>query len=464
MFDKWIFWFRQDLRIDDNLWFINSLSNFRQVLPIFIFDEKILDSLSKNDNRINFIIAALKNLEKELKWRWAYLLIQFWDPRQIISNLQNWLDIDALFHNKSYWYFGKQRDYEIKKSLIEKNISYQNFNDYLLVEPEKIEKRKIFTPFYRQWVKHIYSEEESFNSKISTIQKTFVEKSIWNNIEKNNEIIFQKIVEKYWSNKSIENIRPIKKISLNNKSSDIFWQHLLKSYICTYPETRNNLEISWTTRLSPYIRFGILSIRKIYNYVNSLNCLEKEIFIKELAWREFWNHIAHNFPETTLLEFQEKRRSINWENNEKLFQAWCEGKTWFPIVDAAMRQLKEENWMHGRARMIVASFLTKNLCIDRRWGEKHFSKYLLDYDSNVNIGNWQWSAWVWADPKPLRIFNPILQTQKFDTNCTYIKKYIKQLEKFDSKDIIENPEKLWYFKPIVNLKESVSRFKELYYK
>jgi len=190
-----------------------------------------------------------------------------------------------------------------------------------------------------------------------------------------------------------------------------------------------------------------------------------DTFISELAWREFWYHIMHYFPQTRELEFQEKRRNLKWINNEEWYEAWKEGKTGYPIVDAGMRQLKEEGWIHNRVRMIVASFLTKDLLVDWRLGDKHFFLCLMDYDENLDIGNWQWAASVGADPKQLRIFNPILQSERFDPDCKYIKKYIPELKNIPPEKI-HNPLKceLPYYNPIVNHYEMSRLAKEIYYK
>ncbi|HEY7535978.1 MAG TPA: deoxyribodipyrimidine photo-lyase, partial [Thermodesulfobacteriota bacterium] len=264
---------------------------------------------------------------------------------------------------------------------------------------------------------------------------------------------------------SIEKIKKRLSFSKNTYWPIDFAERRLEEFdFCRYAKTRNFPYIDGTSKLSPYIRFGIVSIRKIYSVVSSLPH-NPNTFISELAWREFWYHIMHYFPETRDLEFQEKRRKIKWINNKKWYEAWKEGETGYPIVDAGMRQLKEEGWIHNRVRMIVASFLTKDLLIDWRFGDKHFFNYLVDYDENVDIGNWQWAASVGADPKQLRIFNPILQSERFDPDCKYIKKYITELKNLSCK-MIHDPIKydLPYYNPIVNHYEMSRLAKEIYYK
>ena len=222
---------------------------------------------------------------------------------------------------------------------------------------------------------------------------------------------------------------------------------------------RNNLDIDGTSRLSPYLRFGVFSVRQIYNTAKNVS----ETFLSEMAWREFWWHILYYFPNTKNEEFQEKRRHIQWSQDQGMFGKWCRGETGYPIVDAAMRQLNETNWMHGRARMVVASFLTKDMHIDWRLGEQYFAEKLLDYDEAVNLGNWQWSASVGADPKPLRVFSPMLQSEKFDPEVKFIKKYIPELE-FENIKAIHNPLEipLSYCRAIVDHRIETHKARELY--
>jgi Deoxyribodipyrimidine photolyase len=229
-----------------------------------------------------------------------------------------------------------------------------------------------------------------------------------------------------------------------------------------YNELRNRLDLDGTSKLSPYIRFGVISLKKIYGKAveqAGLNCQ----YVKELAWREFWYHIKHYFPELKNLEFQEKRRGIPWSDDQVIFRAFVEGRTGYPIVDAAIRQLHVEGYMHNRARMIVASFLTKDLFIDWRLGEDFFKEHLIDYDEVVNVGNWQWVASVGADPKPFRMFNPILQSKKFDPEAKYIKKYLPELKELPP-HMIHDPlrYKLPYHRPIVNHFERVRRVREYF--
>lgn len=411
MYKKSIFWFRQDLRTFDNKWLIEAIKNSNELLPIFILDKNIIpDFLWLTDKKFLFLKEALLNLDLELKKLWWKLTIYHDFPEKIIPEICKKYNINTIFTNKSYSIYWKNRDEKILDFCLNNKIDFLNFNDFLLVEPEEIEQRKVFTPYYKLW------------------QKKLIEK--WYKIE--NPVNF----------KQIQNDFDIKifldeKISWENHPyfTMDFWKNRLENYIRSDYETfRNDLDKDWTSKLSPYLRFGIFSVRQIYNIAKE----KSTHYVSELAWREFWQHIDYYFPFTKEIEFQENKRHIEWRHDEKLFEKWCNWETGYPIVDAAMKQLIETNWMHGRARMIVASFLTKDLLIDWRWWEAFFKKHLLDYDENVNFWNWQWSASVWADPKPLRIFNPCLQSQKFDSEAKFIKKYIKELE-FEKAERIHNP-------------------------
>ncbi len=434
-----LFIFRQDLRIHDNNWLIKAIKESKNIIPIFIFDENILSKFPKQNKVIWFLIDALKQLEKELVAKWSYLSIYYWDSTKIIPDLVKKNSIDAIYRNESYWHGAVTRDVSIQQYCKEHNIAYYPTHDYLIVPIDAVPVRKVFTPFYKLWQKYL-----ELHSELTHIQSTPT------------KIVSPAI-----------DLTPRSKIEPHlGGDKNILWpinfptDRLQQFDFTSYNDTRNIPSLDWSSRLSPYIRFGILSIRELYQ-----KALKEwaHTYISELAWREFWQHIYYHFPHTRTLEFQEKRKNIVWDNNEKYFEAWKNGETWYPMVDAWMRQLKAENRMHGRNRMVVASFLTKDLLIDWRWWEKYFAEMLIDYDTNVNIGNRQWSASVWADPKPLRIFSPMLQSERFDPDCIYIKKRIPELEKYSPKEI-HNPleNNLWYATPIVNHYEWSKRAKELY--
>jgi len=438
MYKNSIFWFRQDLRTFDNRLFIEAIKSSENILCIFILDKNIInDFLGLEDRKFLFLKEALLNLDSELKKLWGKLTIYHDFPEKIIPEICKKFEIESLFCNKTYSTYGNKRDDIIESYCLWANIDFFRENDYLLNEPEEIEQRKVFTPYFKLWQRKLW-EKEIIPEKpmnFTQVKNTF---SISDFLD---EIII-------WEKHPYFNID--------------FWNTRLKSFdFLHYEDFRNDLDKDGTSRLSVYLRFWIFSVREVYLKVKDIS----HTYVSELAWREFWQHINYYFPYTKKYEFQEKRRNIARRKDKILFEKWCNWETGYPVVDAAMKQLKETNWMHGRARMIVASFLTKDLLIDWRLWEAHFKKYLLDYDENVNFGNWQWSASVWADPKPLRIFSPILQSQKFDKNAKFIRKYLPSLEKEDLKSIhdpIQND--LNYIGIIVNHKEAQRLAREEYKK
>ena len=431
MHKRSIFWFRQDLRIYDNRWFIEAVTQSEEILPIFILDKNIVESFGwLEDKKFWFIREMLENLDSEIKKRWGEGLEVFHDyPEKLIPELIKTYSINTIFANTSYSSYWKKRDEKITSIIWKQN--FIQIKDFVLQEPQQVEQRKVFTPYYKLWQKNNFDTIEQNISEITTFQTKQKKQA-------SDFIILDK--HPYFSLK--------------------FWKTRLENFIRTdYQDFRNDLDKDGTSKLSPYMRFWVFSIRQIYNIAKQ----KSDTYVSEMAWREFWMQIFYNFPETKSRAFQEKKRYISWQNDETLFQKWCDWETGYPVVDAAMKQLVETHWMHGRARMIVASFLTKDLLIDWKWWEAFFKKHLLDYDEAVNIGNWQWSASVWADPKPLRIFSPILQSQRFDPNATFIKKYLPELQ-WEELKAIHDPLKyeLSYIPLIVDHSEAQRRARAVY--
>jgi deoxyribodipyrimidine photo-lyase len=422
--ERTIFWFKRDLRTEDNTGLYHAVSEGREILPIYILDDDILENYTLRSKRLGFFFDALKKLDKDLRNLGSYLFVQKGRAEDVIPRIIRTYNADSVYCNRAYGFSGISRDLKIEHFCKSSGVRFKKFDDTFLVPPENIDQRKVFTPFYRLWKSKQKGQELPGPEKINSPE--ILISSL--------ESMIQEISHTENTNWPIE--YPDQKL----------WSFNFKEY----NERRDFPFIDGTSRLSPYLRFGTVSVRKVYNAALRA-CPEPNAYVSELAWREFWYHIMHYFPETKNLEFQEKRRNIKWINNESWYRDWKEGNTGYPIVDAAMIQLKEEGWMHGRARMIVASFLTKDLLTDWRWGDKHFKEHLIDYDETVDIGNWQWSASCGADPKPLRIFNPMLQSQKFDPECKYIKTYIPELKDIEPEKI-HNPltYKLPYHEPIVN--------------
>ncbi|MCX7724373.1 MAG: DNA photolyase family protein [Thermodesulfovibrio sp.] len=436
MYKRVVYWFRRDLRIDDNKAFYEACKNSSEVVPVFIFIPSLLEKFRSYDKKAGFIINCLRYLSKEIEKKGGRLYCFHDEPERVFLNLIKKYKVQAIYTNKSFSYSGKEIEEKVKKLCVDMGVDFVLFNDNFLSKIEDIPYKKIFSIFYRYWKMNLDLKSVSSPQAIKTplLEETDIES------------ISSKL--KYEEN----NIWTISHLFQRLKNFDFI----------RYETQRNRLDIDGTSKLSPYIRFGLISLRKLYDLASKTAGLDCQ-FIKELAWREFWYHIKINFPDFKDLEFQERRRNIRWENNENFYKAFIDAKTGYPIVDAAIVQLKEENWMHNRARMIVASFLTKDLMIDWRWGEKFFMEYLIDYDEVVNIGNWQWNASVGPDPKPLRIFNPIIQAKKFDPDSIFIKKYLPQLKDLPSYKL-HNPlsYKLPYYKPIVDHFERVFYVRKLY--
>ncbi len=438
MYKRVIYWFKRDLRIEDNQAFYEACIKSKEIIPIFIFIPEILDRFKSYDQRLGFIIDCISFLSKKIEERGGRLFCYFDQPEKIFIYLINKYKPEAVFTNKSFSYSGEEMERKVIRLCKAKGIDYNSYNCNFLCNMENIPYRKVYSHFYKKWKINLNLKTYPAPENINTSR--IIEPAIGQ--------IIQKLKYKenpYWK-------------------PDFVFVRLKNFDFKNYEQTRNSLDIDRTSKLSPYIRFGIVSLRQLYKKaINSGG--EDCSFVKELAWREFWYHIKMNFLEFKDLEFQQKRRNIKWENDKRFIDAFIEGKTGYPIIDASIRQLKEENWMHNRARMIVASFLTKDLMIDWRIGEKFFMEYLLDYDEVVNIGNWQWNASVGPDPKPLRIFNPIIQAKKFDPEARFIKKYLPELKDIPAR-LLQDPikYKLPYYQPIVNHYLRVPVVKKYYIK
>lgn len=435
---KTLFWFRQDLRVEDNHWLVAALKNSSQILPIFIIDTKLLEEFQwLQDIRLGFVKDALINLQKQLQKINLNLLVLVGNPQEIIASFVHEHSIDQVYVNKAYDTYGLGRDLKIRLALRDMGVQMHVENDYLVVAPEILKSYQIFSPYFRAWenVIDFNAYEIPKNSVTLLLPSSDISKTS------------QKALDKLPASHSLRIFKdPIK---------------ILKHFdFENYDISRNMLAAGGTSKVSPYLRFGIISSRQIYRFAKEAN---NQTFIRELARRDFRYQLFYHFPSSIIESFQAKRRNIQRDNDDKLFQSFCQAKTWYPIIDAAIRQLITENRMHWRARMIVASFLTKDLLIDRKRGEEFFKKHLIDYDQIVNIGNRQRSASVGADPRPLRIFSPILQAQRFDPDAIYIKKYLPELKNIPAKEL-QDPLKysLNYIKPIIDHRLAIKKTKSVY--
>ena len=452
-YQKSLFLFRRDLRVTDNTGLIESCRNSVQSIPCFILDPKLLKKSNPKFSkfRLHFLYDCLVDLEKQLEIKESYLHIFSDSLKKIIENLIGLLNINAVFVNMDYTPFSKKRDEEIKKICRKYKIDFITTDDLLLHDIEQIktlkgEPYKVFTSFFSKARELPVRKPQKYQFSNLSNQKI------------KSEIPISKLENHLGKNE-------YKKYFRGGRESCLQLFHNLKN-LKNYDNDRNYPAINGTSTLSAHNRFGTCSIRELYHKILQ-DFGPTHTLITQLHWRDFFTYIMHYYPYSFSKEFNKKYQKIPWSNNKKAFSKWCEGKTGFPIVDAGMRELNETGFMHNRVRMIVASFLTKDLHIDWRWGERYFASKLIDYDPSVNIGNWQWAASTGCDTQPwFRIFNPWLQQQKFDSECTYIKKWIPELENLAPKAIHsldkKDSENIEYPKPMVEHKSESAYTKEIF--
>lgn len=412
-----IFWFRRDLRLDDNVGLFESLQGRHPVLPIFIFDTEILEQLPKDDTRVTFIYETLQNLKQTLQRNYqSDIAIHFGKPLDIFKKLTTNFTIETVFTNHDYEPYAIKRDKEIEDFLLSQSIHFKTFKDHVIFEKNEIVKNDgspyvVYTSYMKQW-------KAVFKSK--KIMLYDAESNLSNLIKFHDEV--------NWN---------LSEIGFKTSSQKISDFNISISLIEDYESTRNFSAQNSTSHLGPHLRFGTVSIRKIIEKAISVN---NETFLRELIWREFFMQILWHFPHTTTKSFKPKYDQIVWRNNDTEFKAWCEGKTGYPLVDAGMRELNKTGFMHNRVRMLVGSFLCKHLLIDWRWGEAYFAEKLHDYEMASNVGNWQWVAGCGVDAAPyFRIFNPTTQIEKFDKDLKYIKQWIQEFQELTyPKPIVEH--------------------------
>ncbi len=392
-----IFWFRRDLRLEDNIALYESISLKKNVLPIFIFDDNILNELPNDDPRVNFIYQTLFDINLVLQKHDTSLLILKGKLEDVWSKLIQKYTIESVFINKDYEPYAIKRDQKLREVLKSNGIELHSFKDQVVFEESEVVKANgepytVFTPFKRKWL------------------------SLYNPLTLKPKITFENFHQ--------VNYPFPKKEELGFKSSSIYVKDFELSGVSTYAETRNFPILDSTSYLGPHLRFGTIGVRQIIAELNPSN----EVFLSELIWREFFMQILFHFPKVVTGNFRPKYDGIKWRNKEEDFDKWCRGETGYPMVDAGMRQLNETGYMHNRVRMVTAGFLCKHLLIDWRLGEAYFAKKLLDFELSSNNGNWQWAAGTGCDAAPyFRIFNPIEQLKKFDKTQGFIKKWISEL-------------------------------------
>lgn len=422
-----LFWFRRDLRLEDNAALFHALKSENPVQPIFIFDSTILDKLpNKKDARVEFIHQTLADLARELAKKGTKLDVRIGEPLHVWKQLTDDYSIEKVYANRDYEPYARTRDKEVYEYLQSLGIAFMAKKDQVIFEKDEVLKKDgtpytVYTPYSKIWKDQL----NDFYLKSYPSEKI----NNWSTSAKSKQL------------PSLEAIGF--KLTEISFPSNQFKEEIIRNY----QETRDLPAVAGTSRLSIHLRFGTISIRKLATASKPINAK----YLNELIWRDFYQAILWHFPRVVRENFHRKYDGVEWRNNETEFKKWCDGNTGYPIVDAGMRELSTTGFMHNRVRMIVASFLTKHLLIDWRWGEAYFAEKLLDFDLASNNGGWQWAAGTGVDAAPyFRVFNPYLQTEKFDPDLKYVRKWVPEFQE------------LSYPKPMVDHKMAWKRAIDTY--
>ncbi|MGC4047649.1 MAG: deoxyribodipyrimidine photo-lyase [Armatimonas sp.] len=420
-----IYWFRRALRLDDNQGLSVALERYGSIVPVFVLDPAILSRPDTGKARVRFLFQGLAALDASLRERGGRLIIRHGDPIEVLPRLAAECGAKAVYYADEHEPHGMRRDEAVRAALEKQGVLVTTLEDHLLVSPDRLFTKAgsaytKFTPYKKRWL------EEKIPAPLPLPTRIPVP-----------EGISTEPLPKPKANWPQATVRGGEAEA--RKLLDTFLVEAVK----VYDTGREKPAHEGTSRLSAYLRFGMLSPRRFHYELNALR--EKlpvaervgvDTVITELCWRDFFAQVLYHFPHAATGSFKAELDTIAWQNDERLFEAWKQGRTGYPIVDAAMRQLQSESWMHNRARMIVASFLTKDLLIDRRWGEKHFMELLVDGDMAANNGGWQWAASTGTDAQPyFRIFNPTSQGEKFDPEGAYVKRWVPELAQVPAKAI-----------------------------
>lgn len=404
-----IFWFRRDLRLHDNHGLYEALKANENVLPIFIFDSAILERLEdKYDRRVDYIHQALQAIQHQLNAIGSSLLVLKGTPTDVFQLLCKDYSINTVYTNHDYEPYALERDDAIKNFLAAKGISFQTYKDQCIFEKSDVTKDDgkpytVFTPYSKKWKAKLTGNDFA----------PYVTSNYFEHFVKTHPFPTPTLEELGFKKTDLVlNINP----------------QVDKQLLHSYKDTRDFPSVNGTSRMSMHLRFGTVSVRELVS--QSINT--SETWLNELIWREFYMMILYHFQYVVNGSFKKEYDHIKWHNNEDHFFKWCEGKTGYPIVDAGMRELNESGFMHNRVRMIVSSFLVKDLLIDWKWGEAYFASKLNDFDLSANNGGWQWAAGCGVDAAPyFRIFNPTEQQKRFDPEFKYIRKWIPEFDSFD---------------------------------
>lgn len=400
-----VFWFRRDLRLEDNAGLYHALKKGNPVLPVFIFDAEILNQLEeKSDRRLVFIHRALENLNGELQKLGSGLHVYYGKPIEVWKTIIDEFQVESVFTNHDYEPYARKRDKAVGTLLHERGISFFTCKDQVIFEKDEVTKDDgkpytVFTPY-----------KNKYRAKLNPFYlKSYPTEKYFNHFAKAS---------------SKKKIPSLESLGFRNMEIDFPPATVSSELIRLYAERRDMPALPGTSRLSVHLRFGTVSIRQLFSKAQSLS----ETWTNELIWRDFYMQILWHFPHVEKQAFKPEYDRIEWANDEQLFLRWCEGKTGYPLVDAGMRELNATGFMHNRVRMVVASFLTKHLFTDWRWGEAYFAEKLLDFDLSANNGGWQWAASSGTDAAPyFRIFNPAEQLRKFDPQMIYVKKWVPEI-------------------------------------
>jgi deoxyribodipyrimidine photo-lyase len=409
-----IFWFRRDLRLYDNHGLYQALKAGLPVELLFIFDTQILDKLeNKRDARVSFIYNQLRNLNNLLQPYGSAVRIEYGSPLEVFEKIISQQAVHAVFTNEDYEPYALLRDEKVRNLLNTRNIDFYKFKDHVILAPGEVLKDDgmpytVYTPFANKWKRLMATKNVRYYPS-----------------------------EKYL-NFTVKKLHPfpdLGRFGFQQAMIDVPEIRLQPEVIKNYAERRNFPAVSGTTKAGVYLRFGTISIRQLV----ATALAQSETWLNELIWREFFMHVLFHFPFSATENFNPRYKHLQWRNNEAEFSRWCEGNTGFALVDAGIRELVATGYMHNRVRMIVASFLTKHLLIDWRWGEAFFASHLLDFEQASNVGNWQWAAGTGCDAAPyFRVFNPTEQLKKFDAEMTYVRRWVPEIDEITYRPMVEH--------------------------
>lgn len=436
-----LLWLRRDLRLDDHAALAHALQSEGAVQPVFIFDTDILARFANPlDRRLTFIAETLRRLHAQLQKCGGGLLVLHGRPQEIVPTLCDALGANAVYAAEDYEPANKARDNAVA-DLIKGSAALHLVQDHVLQRPDAVRKDdgtpyKVFTPYYKAWLARVTpTTNQPWEVKDAGRYADFSHNAV-QAMQRG-----LRVIDASASLDEMLNAIGYRKADISQWPVDS-GQEWLAAFadrkMQAYKDKRDFPAIHGTSRLSPYMRFGLISIRACARAVARVPGVGGETWLKELVWRDFYQMILYHFPESASQEFQPAYRGIGWHGDKAHFKAFAEGRTGFPIIDAAMRELLQTGWMHNRMRMVVASFLTKDLLLDWRTGEEHFAQHLMDYELASNVGGWQWAASTGTDAQPyFRVFNPLLQSKKFDPDGDYIRAYVPELALLPTDDVHE---------------------------